>query len=148
VTARTAAYDARVKVKPRTLLVPLLLFTVGGCGGLPNIDAVPNMDATGSGCANRSGDGPRGGDDPEGIPLEGIAGLTPEQASMAAAAKGHVAVFRLNSMACVCVPPTGYGPVAEGWWGSRGQLYIDLGDVRPRGQQLADGQGCPSPWPL
>lgn len=138
-----AAYDARVKVKSRTLLVPLLFFALAGCS------AVPNMDDTGSGCANRSGDGPRDeADDPAGVPLEGIAGLTPEQASLAAAAKGHVVVFRLNSMACVCAPPTGYGPVAEGWWGSRGQLYVDLQDVRPQGQQLADGEGCPSPWPL
>jgi hypothetical protein len=57
-------------------------------------------------------------------------------------------VFRLNSMACACVPPPGYGPVTDGWWGSRGQLYVDLGGVQPRGQQLADGEGCPSAWPF
>jgi hypothetical protein len=101
------------------------------------------MDDVASGCANRVGNGPRDqGNDPPGIPLDGIAGLTPSQAVAAAAAKGHVVVFRLNSMACVCVPPTGYGPVAEGWWGARGQLYVDLADVTPQGQQFADGTGC------
>lgn len=115
----------------------ILLLALSGCS------MVPNMDATGSGCANRSGSGPRNqGEDPPGIPLDGIAGLTPSQAYVAAAAKGHVVVFRLSSIACVCVPPSGYGPVAEGWWGSRGQLYIDLADVQPQGQQIPDGAGC------
>jgi hypothetical protein len=104
---------------------------------------VPNMDAVGSGCANRWGNGPREqGDDPPGIPLDGIAGLTPSQAFAAAAAQGQVVVFRLSSEACVCVPPTGYGPVAEGWWGWRGQLYVDLADVTPQGQLFPDGTGC------
>ncbi|MDP9227068.1 MAG: hypothetical protein M3P18_25125, partial [Actinomycetota bacterium] len=68
------------------------------------------------------GNGPREqGDDPPGIPLDGIAGLTPSQAFAAATAQGHVVVFNLSD-GCVCVPPTGYGPVAEGWWGWRGQL--------------------------
>jgi hypothetical protein len=105
--------------------------------------AVPNMDETGSGCANRSGAGPRNlGEDPPGIPLPGIADLTPGEAVAAAAAIGHVVVFRLNSMACVCIPPAGYGPVADGWWGSNGQLYLDLADVTPQGQPLPDGAGC------
>ncbi len=103
---------------------------------------VPNMDETGSGCANRVGAGPQGADDPAGIPLDGIAGLSPSQAAAAAAALGHVVVFRLNHLACVCVPPTGYGPISEGWWGSRGQLYLDLGDVTPQGEVLPDGTGC------
>lgn len=104
--------------------------------------AVPNMDSTGSGCANRHGAGPRGADDPEGIPLPGIAGLNPSEAAAAAAAIGHVVVFRLNHMACVCIPPVGYGPITEGWWGGNGQLYLDLGSVTPQGQPLPDGAGC------
>ena len=105
--------------------------------------AVPNMDETGSGCANRAGAGPRDdGSDPGGIPLDGIAGLTPVQAAAAAAVLGHVVVFRLNSDACVCIPPLGFGAVSEGFWGSRGQLYIDLGNVEPQGQELPDGAGC------
>ena len=103
---------------------------------------VPNMDETGSGCANRVGAGPQGADDPAGIPLDGIAGLSPSQAAAAAATKGHVVVFRLNHLACVCVPPTGYGPITEGWWGSRGQLYLNLEGVTPQGEVLPDGTGC------
>jgi hypothetical protein len=105
--------------------------------------AVPNMDDTGSGCANRHGAGPRDqGSDPEGIPLGGIAGLRPAEAVAAAAAAGHVVVFRESSTACVCIPPTGYGAINEGWWGSNGQLYLDLGNVEPQGQALPDGAGC------
>jgi hypothetical protein len=105
--------------------------------------AVPNMDETGSGCANKHGAGPRNeGEDPPGIPLGGIAGLRPAEAVAAAAAAGHVVVFRENHLACVCIPPTGYGPINEGWWGSNGQLYLDLGDVEPQGQALPDGAGC------
>ncbi len=104
--------------------------------------AVPNMDEIGSGCSNKQGAGPRTADDPPGIPLPGIAGLDPVEAAAAAAAVGHVVVFRLNSMACVCVPPAGYGPVAEGWWGSNGQLYLDLQGVTPQGPLLPDDAGC------
>jgi hypothetical protein len=118
-------------------MMAMLVAAIAGC------DSIPNMDETGSGCANRAGAGPRNdSSDPAGVPLPGIEGLRPAEAVAAAAAQGHVVVFRLNSMACVCVPPTGYGPVAEGWWGSRGQLYLDLGDVEPRGQELPDGAGC------
>ena len=116
--------------------VVMLTVLLAGCS------MVPNMDDVGSGCANRVGAGPRDADDPEGIPLAGIAGLSPSQAAAAAAAMGHVVVFRLNSSACVCVPPTGYGPITEGWWGGRGQLYLDLGSVTPQGDVLPDGTGC------
>jgi hypothetical protein len=104
---------------------------------------VPNMDATGSGCSNRQGNGPRDdGSDPPGIPLGGIAGLRPAEAIAAAAAMGHVVVFRENHLACVCIPPPGYGPVTDGWWGSRGQLYLELENVTPQGPALPDGTGC------
>ena len=87
-----AAYAVRLKFTARPMLVPLLLLALGECS------AVPNMDATWSGCANRSGMGPHDEvDDPAGIPLEGITGLTPEQAYLAAAAKGHVVVFRVTA---------------------------------------------------
>ena len=123
--------------KAVVLIIAIAAAVAVGC------DAVPNMDDTGSGCANRSGAGPRNqGGDPEGIPLPGIAGKTPAEAVAAAAAQGHVVVFRQDHLSCVCVPPTGYGPVSEGWWGSRGQLYVDLGDVEPQGQKLPDGTGC------
>jgi hypothetical protein len=105
--------------------------------------AVPSMDEAGSGCANRRGAGPRDqGIDPPGIPLAGIAGLRPPEAAVAAAAAGHVVVFRENHLACVCMPPTGYGPVTDGWWGSNGQLYLELDNVTPQGQPLPDGAGC------
>ena len=121
----------------RVVAVALLASALTGCR------AFPNMDATGSGCANRHGAGPQdASDDPEGIPLDGIAGLRPVEAAAAGAALGHVVVFRLDSTACVCLPPTGYGPVAEGWWGSNGQLYLDLQNVTPAGQRLPDGAGC------
>jgi hypothetical protein len=121
----------------RCLIVVALCAAVAGCS------LVPNMDETGSGCANRQGPGPRDqGEDPPGIPLSGIAGLTPVEAAAAAAAQGHTTVFRLHSMACVCIPPTGYGPVSDGWWGARGQLYIDLEGVQPQGEALPDDAGC------
>lgn len=120
-----------------TATLGFAMFVASACS------AVPNMDATGSGCANKQGAGPRtDGSDPPGIPLGGIAGLTPAQAVAAAAAQGHVVVFRQNHMSCVCIAPTGYGQVAEGWWGSNGQLYLDLDDVEPQGQPLPDGAGC------
>jgi hypothetical protein len=121
---------------PFPALLIVLAVLLAGCS------MVPNMDDVGSGCANRAGAGPHDADDPEGIPLAGISGLSPSQAAAAAAAMGHVVVFRLNHLACVCVPPTGYGPVVEGWWGSRGQLYLDLGNVTPQGDVLPDGTGC------
>jgi hypothetical protein len=124
---------------PRAHVVGRALFlaiALAGCS------AVPNMDAIGSGCANRAGAGPRDTADPPGIPLDGIAGLTPAQAAAAAAAMGHVVVFRLNHTACVCIPPLGYGPITEGWWGSNGQLYLDLDGVTPQGQSLPDDTGC------
>lgn len=121
----------------RTLGLAFVVLFLAGCS------AVPNMDGTGSGCNNTAGNGPRdAAEDPPGIPLEGIAGLTPEGAVAAAAAKGQVVVFREDSMACVCVAPKGYGPVAEGWWASRGQLYLDLDGVSPQGERLPDGTGC------
>lgn len=127
----------------RLALVATLLLVLSGCS------AIPNMDSTGSGCANRSGSGPRDqGEDPTGIPLAGISGLIPVDAVAAAEKTGNVVVFRLNSMACVCTPPPGYGPVREGWWASRGQLYVDLQDVIPQGPPLADGTDCPSVWSL
>jgi hypothetical protein len=126
----------RSRVIERVLVTSVLALAVGGCS------MVPNMDRT-SGCNNRAGNGPRDqGEDPEGIPLAGIEGLTPMAAAAAASGMGHVVVFRLDSMDCVCVPPAGYGPVAEGWWGSRGQLFIDLQYVEPQGQRLANGTGC------
>lgn len=122
------------RVAPIGLSLALVL---AGCS------AVPNMDATGSGCANRQGHGPRDeGGDPPGIPLDGIAGLTPAEAVAAAAAIGHVVVFRQDHLSCVCIPPPGYGPVTDGWWGSRGQLYLELDNVTPQGQRLPDGSGC------
>lgn len=120
--------------------VPLglsLVLLLAGCS------AVPNMDTTGSGCANRSGNGPRDeGGDPPGIPLDGLAGLTPAAAVVAATGMGHVVVFRQDHLSCVCIPPPGYGPVTDGWWGSRGQLYLELDNVTPQGQRLPDGTGC------
>jgi hypothetical protein len=104
---------------------------------------VPNMDETGSGCANRVGIGPRDlGDAPPGVPVDGIAGLRPVEAAAAATAMGHTVVFREDALHCVCVPPTGFGPVSHGWFGERGQLYLDLEDVTPKGQLLSDGAGC------
>jgi len=121
---------------------PVLAFAIVLSILFAGCSIVPNMDETGSGCANRVGAGPQDADDPAGIPLDGIAGLSPSQAAAAAAAMGHVVVFRLNHLACVCVPPTGYGPISEGWWGSRGQLYLDLDNVTPQGEVLPDGAGC------
>ena len=121
----------------RASMLVLAASIAAGCS------AVPNMDATGSGCANRGGAGPRDhGDDPPGIPLPGIVGLTPAEAVAAAASVGHVVVFRQNHLACVCIPPAGYGPITDGWWGSRGQLYLELDNVTPQGQPLPDGAGC------
>ncbi len=116
----------------------LALLSLSACAALGEM---PQL--VGVGCENRQGAGPRNvGDDPPGIPLAGIEGLTPAEATAAAGARGHIVVFRLDSMHCVCVPPLGYGPVAEGWWGSNGQLYVDLQDVRPQGNILLDGTGC------
>jgi hypothetical protein len=108
---------------------------------------VPNLDEHGSGCANTGGNGPRPPEqaaqiDSPGIPLAGIAGLTPVQAVVAAGSMGHVVVFRQDGNSCVCIAPAGYGPVSEGWWGGRGQLYVDLEGVDPRGEALPDGTGC------
>lgn len=126
----------RLRLIERILIASILALALGGCS------LVPSMDHA-SGCANRAGNGPRDqGEDPPGIPLAGIVGLTPAAAAVAADRMGHVVVFRLDSMTCVCVPPAAFGPVAEGWWGSRGQLYIDLEGVTPKGQRLADGTGC------
>jgi hypothetical protein len=122
------------------LLLTALAASLTGCS-LTTL--VPNVDSTGSGCANRSGAGPRDqGLDETGIPVDGIAGLTPPEAVAAAGSRGHVVVFRLDHLNCVCIPPTGYGPVEDGWWGSRGQLYLDLEDVEPQGIKLPDGAGC------
>ena len=85
---------------------------------------------------------PAGRRRPAGIPLDGITGLTPAEAMTSAAARGYVVVFRQDSMSCVCVPPPGFGAVTEGWWGSRGQLYLDLDGVEPQGEKLPDGAGC------
>lgn len=125
------------------MIVPRRVVALAACASLVlGCSAVPNMDEHGSGCANKNGPGPRTGEDPPGIPLAGIAGLTPVQAAAAAARAGHVVVFRQDGDSCVCVPPTGYGRVEEGWWGSRGQLYVDLANVEPQGDALPDGAGC------
>lgn len=124
-------------------LIVLVAVLAGGCS------AVPNMDSTGSGCSNQVGNGPRDeAGDPAGIPLAGIAGLPPEAVVAAANAAGHVVVFRQDHLHCACVPPAGYGPVSEGWWGSNGQLYVELEGVVPEGVLLADGTGCQLsvPW--
>ena len=95
------------------------------------------------GCELQQGNGPRDqGFDPPGIPLEGTAGLAPIQADAAVTAAGHVAVFRLDSMTCVCVPPAGYGPITEGWWASNGVLWLDLEKVVPQGNKLLNNTGC------
>jgi hypothetical protein len=125
-----------------SLIVAVALLAIG-------CSAVPNMDSTGSGCANQEGNGPRGeAQDPAGIPLEGIAGLTPAEVVIVADAARHVVVFRQDHLHCVCVAPAGYGQVSEGWWGSRGQLYVDLEGVTPQGVLLEDGTGCRwrPPW--
>jgi hypothetical protein len=125
------------------LLIGLVAVLAGGCSGVPNLDSV------GSGCANQAGNGPHGeAGDPPGIPLAGIAGLTPEDVVMAAEAAGHEVVFRQDHLHCACVAPAGYGPVSEGWWGSRGQLYVDLEGIVPQGVLLPDGTGCrlSAPW--
>ncbi len=95
------------------------------------------------GCELQQGAGPRDqGGDPPGIPLDGISGLTPSHADLAVTAHGHVAVYRLDSMTCVCVPPAGYGPVTEGWWASNGVLWLDLQDVEPQGNRIQNNTGC------
>ena len=117
--------------------VVCLVLSASGCGALGDRQLV------GIGCELRQGAGPRNiGDDPPGIPLAGIEGLTPPEAAAAAAALGHIVVFRLDSMHCVCVPPLGYGPITQGWWSSNGVLYLDLQDVQPQGNKVLDGTGC------
>jgi hypothetical protein len=122
----------------RGIAALLLVATLTSACGL-----VPNMDANGSACANRVGAGPRDvGVDEPGIPLDGVAGLPPVEAMNAAMTQGHVVVFHLDHTSCVCIPPPGYGPVTEGWWGTNGQLYLELGGAEPRGQMFPDGTGC------
>lgn len=119
---------------PALLLVALL--------ALPGCNAIPGM-RPGSRCAETAGTGPTNATDFTGvIEAPGFAGLTPEEAFEAAAAAGIVVVFRQDDQSCVCVPPPGFGPITEGFWGSRGQLYLDLFGVTPQGQKLPDGAGC------
>ena len=121
----------------------LVAFVASALIALSACTLVPNMDETGSGCKNRVGIGPTDlGDVPPGVPVDGIAGLRPVAAAAAASAMGHTVVFREDAFHCACVPPTGYGPVSHGWFGERGQLYLDLEDVSPQGQLLPDGAGC------
>jgi len=127
---------------PRTKLGALVLCVVAGIALSGCAWLLPERPIA-VGCELQQGNGPRDqGSDPPGIPLGGIAGLTPIQADAAVRAAGHVAVFRLDSMTCVCVPPAGYGPVTEGWWASNGVLWLDLEDVVPQGNKLLNNTGC------
>ena len=109
---------------------------LAGCGAIPGTQP-------GSGCAETAGSGPHSTTDYVGvIESPGFAGLTPEEAFEFAAAAGIVVVFYQDDQSCVCVPPAGYGPLTDGFWGGRGQLYLDLGNTNPQGQKLPDGTGC------
>jgi hypothetical protein len=118
------------------LLAGVLLLAAAGC-------SFETAGPYALGCELQQGNGPRNeGADPPGIPLPGIEGLTPGEADVAAAKLGHLVVFRLDNMTCVCIPPAGYGPVTEGWWGSNGVLWLDLQDVQPQGNRTQNGTGC------
>jgi hypothetical protein len=126
-----------------------MAFVLGGCS------AVPNLDQGGMACQN-AGDGTQHTGNPTdpGQPLAGIdvADRAPADVGREAEARGlvvryHLAYATTNDgggyAECWCTPPT-EGQVAQVFWGTNGQLFVEADTaMKPGGRdQPTFGWGC------
>lgn len=119
------------------------LVVLGGCSGVPNLDAgsAGCQNARGIGPSARAEENPRVGTDMAVMP--DLHGRTPAEAAAIAAAAGHTVVFNVDGQ-CWCVAPPG-GTVTKSWWGQHGALWLWV-DGLDTGNQPGEapfmGWGC------
>jgi hypothetical protein len=122
----------------RALLLVAVMFAIGACS------AVPNLDRGSMGCQNARGIGPTGGS----VPFAGLLiGKSPGEAAAVAIAQGHTVVFSVQTPGygeCWCATPLG-GQVKEAWWGESGALWLLVEGFDPHhtpDNQPMSGWGC------